>query len=129
MSDRIILVSYPDDIFLSGIRILLFDLKKEQTDIVSRALTDLEFDFNLIVYSVNFRDDTKYMIDKYLKSQIVIFNSESENQTIIGFLASKTNSMYFGNLRSLSAINDSIIYGLENCKDKLERMIIKYGKF
>ena len=128
MSEKIILVSYPDDILLDGVRILLYDLEKSQTDIISKALVSLDFETNIIVYTINFLTESKYFIDKYHKSNIVVFNADSENQTVVGFLAGKSNSMYFGSLRGLKEINDSEIYNEEICKQQLERMIIKHGK-
>lgn len=128
MNDRIILVSEPDDITVLGIRILLYDLNKTQQDIVSRSLISIESNKNLIVYSSTNKTDVKYLFDKYYKSQLIIFNAESENQTIVGFLASQSNSMYFGNLRDLAIVNDSIIHDVDDCRINLERLIIKYGK-
>jgi hypothetical protein len=128
MSEKIVLVSYPDDILLEGTRILLYDLEKQQTDIVSKALVSLDFDSNIIIYSISSYDDAYYLIDKYHKSDILIFNANSENQTVVGFLAGKFNSMYFGQLRSIGRINDSEIHDENVCKKQLERMIIKYGK-
>lgn len=128
MNDKIVLVSEPDDVTLLGIRILLYDLNALQSDTVSKALMSIETNYNLIIYSTSYTTDIKYLIDKYYKSQLIIFNAESENQTVVGFFASKANSIYFGNLRDLSLVNDSVVYDLEDCKDNLERLIIKYGK-
>jgi hypothetical protein len=129
MSEKIILVSYPDDTLLDGVRIFLYDLEQSQTEIISKSIVSLEFDTNIVIYSVKSSDDIRYSLDKYQKSQICIFNAESENQTMVGFLSAKPNSMYFGNLRCLGEVNDSVINDTELCKRKLERMIIKYGKF
>jgi hypothetical protein len=58
----------------------------------------------------------------------VLFNAEIENQTLAGYLASKSNAYYFGTLRSLNVVNTSVIHDLNQCKNILERTFKKYGK-
>jgi hypothetical protein len=54
MTDKIVIVTPPDDILTDGVRVLLFDLVDEQTAILSDALKQLrDTTANAIVYSYN----------------------------------------------------------------------------
>jgi len=67
-------------------------------------------------------------LDKIQKSQIIIFNADSINQTLIGYVAGKMNSYYFGTLKSLNQVNNSVIYDVDHCKTILTNIFDRYGK-
>ena len=128
MTDRVLLVSAPDDIIDEGLRILLIDLTSDQSDIVSRSLLQSDADIQTIVYTWTNGEDLNWLFDKSLKSTIIIFNAESENQTLAGYFAGKPNSYYFGNLKSLGMIKKTAIYDVYQCSELLKRNFEKYGK-
>ena len=43
MSDKVILVTPPDDILVDAVRFLLVDLNQEQTQLISDTITKLDY--------------------------------------------------------------------------------------
>ena len=125
MANKILLVTSPDDSLLDGIRVLLIDLSPEQTQLVSDALTALEEIPNIVVYIWKNGESNDWLLDKKHKSNAVIFNADSENQTIVGYMAAQHNSYYFGTLKSLSKANNSAIYTTDDCFSILTDIINK----
>jgi hypothetical protein len=126
MTDKVILVKYPDDILDNGIRILLVDLTEEQTAIVSRALTELETIPLIIVYSWKIGDQINWLFDKTYKSQLTIFNAESDDTTLVGYYAGRPNSSYFGDIGQLKLVNRSAIFDVVQTKEILKNTFKKY---
>ena len=126
MENKIILVTPPDDITHDGLRILAYDLYSEHSKIVSDCLSQLDNIPKIIVYVANGNDDPKWVIDKKQKCSIIVFNAESQDQTMIGYLAAHHNSHYFGNLKSIAGANPSVIQDLTQLKTIMEDQIIKY---
>jgi hypothetical protein len=128
MSDKILLITEPDDSFLEGVRIFLYNLDPEQYGIFSLALLNFDSVPSTIVYNSNNSTNIQWLIDKLLKSDLIIFNANSENQQLVGYLCSKPNSYYFGELRDLSLVNNSVIFDVHQLKEILERRFNKNGK-
>lgn len=128
MSDKIILVTPPDDILIDGPRISLVNLSQDQSQTISKTLLSLEnLEFPLIVYTWNFGDNIEWLFDKKLKSQLIIFNADSSNcENINGYLAAQPNSHYFGNLKDLHSVNKNAIYNVDNLLSIFERIINNY---
>lgn len=121
MIDKILLVSSPDDVQIDGLRILFIDLDDSQGSIISQALSELDFNQTIIAYSWKNGNPLDWLFDKKHKSQIIIFNADSLNQIIVGYMAAQKNSYYFGTLRDLSGVNKSAIFDSTNCKEIFER--------
>lgn len=117
MNNKITLVTPPDDILLDGKRILLVDLSQDQSKIVSDSLTAI--DKSVIVYIWKSGDDLDWLFDKKHKQDLLIFNAESQNELVVGYLAAQKNSYYFGILKSLQSVNKSAIYNTAQCSDIL----------
>jgi len=128
MENKIILVTPPDDIIHDGIRILAFDLRPEQSQMVSDCLSQLQEIPQIIVYVANGQDDPKWIIDKKQKCSIIVLNAESQDQTMVGYLAAQHNSYYFGNLRSVSEANRSVIQETKQLTMIMEDQIIKHER-
>jgi hypothetical protein len=128
MTEKLLLVTAPDDTLENGVRIAVVGLSSEQGSLVSQSLGELETPPCVVTYVWNENDPIEWLIDKLYKSEIVLFNAEIENQTLAGYLASKSNAYYFGTLRSLTIVNTSAIHDLNQCKTILERTFEKYGK-
>lgn len=125
MTNKVILVTEPDDTLQDGLRILLVNLTNEQTQIISDALTSFTSLPTIILYVWN-TSETSWLFDKKPKSNLIIFNAESANEIIIGYMAAQKNSAYFGNLKDLSSINPQGIYNTDDCKNLLLNAIEKY---
>lgn len=126
MSDKVIIVTPPDDIQVDGLRILLVDLTPEQTNLISQSLTRLETIPTTITYVWNNLNDVLWLLDKKHKSFLIFFNADSENDAIIGYMAAQANSYYFGNLKSLSQVNQNAIYDTEQIFNLMENVIQQY---
>jgi len=127
MTDKVILVTYPDDILYDGVRILLVDLNEDQTNIVSKALTELETIPLVIVYSWKIGDSVDWLFDKTHKSQLIIFNADSDDTNLVGYYAGKFNSVYFGELGHLKKVNRSAIFDVVQTKEVLKTTFRKHG--
>ncbi len=127
MTDKVIVVTPPDDILVDGLRILLVDLTPDQTDLISQTLTRLETIPTIITYMWNNTNDINWLLDKKHKSDLIFFNANGENDVIIGYMAAQ-HSYYFGNLRSLSQVNKNAIYDTEQLFNLLENVIQQYDR-
>jgi hypothetical protein len=129
MTDRILVVTPPDDTLLSGIRITHVQLTEEQSSIVSAALMDLTLPHTVINYVWKMGDQVSWLMDKILKSDLIIFNADSPNdgatELIVGWVAAQPLSYYFGNLRDLHLANDRVIYNSDDILNLLERLTKK----
>ena len=121
MTDKILVVTAPDDTLIDGIRVVLVELDQEQSQIVSNALLTANTRYSIITYAWKMGDSIEWLIDKKLKSDIVIFNADSGNELITGYIAAQPNSYYFGNLKSLAKANDSAIYTTDQILTLLEK--------
>jgi hypothetical protein len=127
MTDRILVVTAPDDTPLDGIRILAANLTQEQGQIVSNAL--LQFDnFNITVINYVWKtgEDISWLLDKKAKSDVIIFNADSDNNTVIGYLSAQSKSCYFGTLKDLYLANNRAIYSIEDVLTLLEIIVKKH---
>lgn len=128
MTDKVVLVTYPDDILDEGVRILLVDLTEEQSTIVSQALTELETIPLVVVYSWKIGDNINWLIDKTHKSQLIIFNADSDDLPLVGYYAGKMNSFYFGDIGQMKIVNRSAIFDVVQTKEILKHTFRKYGQ-
>lgn len=126
MNDQITLVTSPDDVYHDAIRVLLVDLNTEQTQTVSSALVSYETVPPIVVYVWKSSDNISWLLDKKLKSQVIVFNAESDKLELVGYFASMPASYYFGKLRDLSIINKRNIYGVEDFKELITNQIEHY---
>lgn len=126
MSDRILIVTPPDDILLQGIRIAYIDLTDEQSFFVSNSLLKSQLPDNIINYVWRIGNPTDWLFDKLLKSDLIIFNADSSNQALVGWLAAQHNSYYFGRLKDLHMANDRAIYCVEDISTLLEKIAKNY---
>ena len=127
MTDKVLLVTPPDDVLVDGIRILLVDITPEQQQIISDALTQIETIPTTILYLWNSIESSDWLLDKKFKSDLIFFNADSENDVIIGYIAAQRNSYYFGTLKLLARVNKSTIYTIDDVLLILENTIKQYG--
>ena len=131
MTDKILVITSPDDILLDGIRILHVSLTEEHSQIVSSALMNCQSPTTIINYVWKMGDSVAWLLDKQLKSDIIIFNAHPVNngahELIIGYVAAQSKSYYFGTLRDLHLANDRVIYTSDDILTLLEKIIKQHG--
>jgi hypothetical protein len=125
VSDKILVVTAPDDSPIDGIRILLVELNGEQSQFVSNALLTSDTKYSIITYAWKMGDSIEWLLDKKIKSDIIIFNAGAQAngaiELIIGYIAAHPNSYYFGTLRDLHLVNDRAIYNTNDILSLLEK--------
>lgn len=114
MSDNVIIVTAPDDFLADGFRFMIVDLDETQTKIISDALLELKSVGNIIVYFYKTTESIEWFLDKKSKSDFIIFNANSSNDILVGYLVAQKNSHYFGTLKTLTKANNSAIYSVED---------------
>jgi hypothetical protein len=126
MTDKILVVTDPDDTPVQGIRIVHIDLTQEQRSIVSAALVQNVLMHSVINYVWNINEPVEWLVDKIIKSDLVIFNADSANELIVGWSAAHRKSYYFGTLKDLNNINNRAIYSVEDISILLEKIARQY---
>lgn len=121
--NNITLVTPPDDILADGFRILLVDISREQSNIVTAALGNLEKNLPIVVYVWNSEQTVEWLVDKKHKSDVIIFNAESENREVVGYMTAQPNAYYMGILRPFEIINNRCITDLDLCTKIFENYI------
>jgi hypothetical protein len=131
MTDKILVITSPDDTPLQGIRITHVQLTEEQSSIVSSALLECGLPHNIINYVWKMGNSIEWLLDKISKSDLVIFNAYVPNngaiELIIGWTAAQHHSYYFGSLRDLHVANDRVLYTSDDILNLLERVAKKHG--
>ena len=130
MSDRILVVTEPDDTLLQGIRVVHVNLTEEQSGIVSTALLQSTLPNTIINYVWRMGDSVSWLMDKVTKGDLIIFNADSPNngaiELIIGWISAQPRSCYFGNLKDLNIVNNRAIYSIEDISFSLEKIASHY---
>ena len=116
MTGKVLVVTTPDDVVLDGFRLLLVDLDADQTKTISDSLLKISSDTTVITYMWGSNDDSYWLLDKKAKSDLIIFNANSQNELIVGYMAAQKNSHYFGTLKTLAQANAKAIYASEDCE-------------
>ena len=127
-NNKITLVTFPDDVLHDGVRILIFDLTPAHTQLISGVLYNMKEIQNTVIYVSNGQDDTQWALDKKQKCSIILYNAESQNQTMLGYLTAQSNSYYFGELKTLSSVNNNKIISKEQIEMIMEDQYKKYAK-
>jgi hypothetical protein len=126
MTDKVLLVTAPDDSPIDAIRILLVDLTQDHTQLISDAINQFTSIPNIVAYIWHPSDPTDWLLDKKHKSHAVVFNADCENHIITGYMAAQSNSHYFGTLKTLRNVNNNAIYNVNDCVNLINNLIIRY---
>jgi len=116
MTGKVLVVTTPDDVMIDGFRLLLVDLDADQTKTISDSLLKISSDTSVITYMWGSNDDSYWLLDNKVKSDLIIFNANSQNELIVGYMAAQKNSHYFGTLKTLAQANAKAIYASEDCE-------------
>lgn len=115
MTNKILVITAPDDVLEQGKRISAVDLTATQSFELAESIKQLDDDETIVVYKWTCGDKIDWLLDKIYKSDAILFNAESNDQTLVGFLAAQRNSCYFGALRSIKEVNKSVVYTSAQC--------------
>ena len=126
MSDKVVVATAPDDVLIDAFRLLLVDLNSAQSKTISDALLELSLEINVVVYLWKSTDPMSWLLDKRSKANLIIFNADSANDMIVGYMTAQKRSYYFGNLKLLSGANGAVLYALEDCTYLLKASIENY---
>ena len=126
MTDRVLLVTAPDDSPIDAIRILLVDLTQDHTQLISDAINQFTSIPNIVAYIWRQGDPVDWLLDKKHKSHAVVFNADCEDHMITGYMAAQSNSHYFGILKTLRNVNNNAIYTVNDCVNLINNLIIRY---
>ena len=126
MTDKVLLVTAPDDTPVDAIRILLVDLNAEQSQIISDAINQFASIPNVVFYVWKNGDSIDWLLDKKHKSHSIVFNADCENHLILGYIVAQLNSHYFGILKTLQPVNNNAIYTVNDAVNIINNLIIRY---
>jgi hypothetical protein len=126
MTNKVVLVTPPDDVGTDALRISIVGLTESQTSIVSEALTALEVIPEIVLYVWTESNTVAWLIDKKHKSDLIIFNAEMDNAEIAGYMAAQPNAHYFGNMRSLGITNKRTVFDLAQCEQLIKEKVTEY---
>lgn len=122
MTNKITMVTDPDDSQASAMRITLVSLSIEQENLVSAVLQNSELSCDIILYIWQYGNSVNWLLDKRTKSDLVIFNADMYNQIVCGFLSAFKNSYYFGTIKDIDIYNSNCLQS----KEDIEKIFIKY---
>ena len=127
MTEKILVVNSPDDVFDDGFRILAVDLDRNQSELISSNLLEIAKN-KIILYTWMHLESTAWLLDKKNKSDIIIFNAESANQYIVGYMSAQPNAYYFGILRDLNIVNNNILLNKDSSLDTINHYLGNYER-
>lgn len=126
MINQVLIATAPDDTLVDGFRLLTVDLDVEQSKMISDSLLEVDFAETVILYNWKANDEIEWLLDKKAKSDLVIFNANSLNQTVAGYMAAQKNSFYIGTLKSLALANNRAIYSRGDLQILLNQNLNQY---
>ena len=125
MTDKILVVTPPDDTLLQGIRIMYVCLTEEQSSLISEALLKSKLSHTIINYFWKMGNSVEWLLDKIPKCDLIIFNADvppNGTDIIIGWVSAQPQSHYFGNLKDLHRVNNNAIYSVNDVLTLLEKI-------
>lgn len=123
MSEKIIVVTPPDDIWDDAERITLVDLNPEQSKTISDIITSVDITSNIVIYNFQHLNDEQWLVDKIQKSQLVFYNAESDNQLLVGYLLNNKNAYSLGVRRGLDFVNNRKILEQQEIRTMIENLV------
>ncbi len=125
MSNKVSLVTAPDDVLEDSFRILLIGLTQEQSSVISDSLHKIDDLPNVVIYIWN-NESPEWLFDKKNKSHLIVFNAGMNNPELIGYFSAHTKAHYFGLLKTLGIINNRVIHDSDDFLITLQKYILTY---
>ena len=121
MSNKIFIITAPDDVEYDALRILVVDLAPEQSHLLSEVLKTIKVDRDINLYVYSNLDDVTWLIDKSNKADYIFANPLSDDQQIVGYIASKRQSHFFGETKITKSLNKTPILCQEQIAETLRK--------
>lgn len=126
MTDKILIVTPPDDTFVQGIRITHVNLSPIQSQIVSQGLLAIQSKGSIINYVWQHGNPISWLLNSIAKSDLIIFNADNESHResdlLIGYVSADVRSYYFGTLRDLHIVNDRVLLNSDDVTNLVEKV-------
>ena len=121
MSSKIFVITSPDDVEYDALRIVAVDLAPEQSHLLSEVLKTIKVDRDINLYVYSNLDDASWLIDKSNKADYIFANPLSDDQQIVGYIASKRQSHFFGETKITKALNKRSVLSQEHIIEILRK--------
>lgn len=123
MSNKIVLVTSPDDLLTDGVRLCLVNLNQDQLNLLTQVLSTMQPSVSVIAYIWNPKDPYEWFIDKKIKSDVILFNALAHTHIMNGYLSAHTNCYYFGTLREVTHLYNKEVTSAEQLQSIIQRAI------
>jgi len=127
MTNKVMLVTPPDDILSDALRILVVGLNQSQSQMLSDCLTRFDEIPDTVIYLWN-DQSAEWLFDKKAKCDLIVFNANIDKQELVGYLTAQTNSYYFGILKTLDIINNRAIFDTDQLYNLILTAMTSYSK-
>ena len=121
MSSKIFVITDPDDVEYDALRIVAVDLAPKQSYSLSEVLKTIQIDKDINLYVYSNSDDVAWLIDKSNKADYIFANPQSDDQQIVGYIASKRQSHFFGETKITKALNKRSVLSQEHIVEILRK--------
>lgn len=121
--NKVYLVTAPDDVTYDSKKIICVALDDNQREIVSQTLQRFETVPTTVLYVWNNGDSQEWLLDKKQKCDLIIFNANNEDKTLVGYFSAHDNAYYMGELGVLSRVNNRIIHDTDECHKLIKEKI------
>jgi hypothetical protein len=117
--NKVYLVTAPDDVTYDSKKIICVGLDDTQREIVSQTLQRFKSMPTTVLYIWNNGESREWLLDKKQKCNIIIFNANNEDQSLVGYFAAHDNAFYMGEIGYLSRVNNKVVHDA----DELHKLI------
>jgi hypothetical protein len=121
--NKFYLVTAPDDVTYDSKKIICVGLDESQKEIVSQALHRFETVPTTVLYVWNNADSMEWLLDKKQKCDMIIFNANNEDKSLVGYFTAHDKAYYMGKLGVLSQVNNRVIYDIDQLQTTIKEKI------
>jgi len=121
--NKVYLVTAPDDVTYDSKKIICVGLDETQKEIVSQALQRFKTMPTTVLYVWSNGESQEWLLDKKQKCDLIIFNANNEDKSLVGYFAAHDKAYYMGELGMLSRVNNRVIYDTDECHKLIEEKI------
>jgi len=121
--NKVFLVTAPDDVTYDSIKIICVGLSEAQREIVSQTLQRFNEIPTTVVYVWNNGDSHEWLFDKKQKCDLILFNAENNDKSVVGYFAAHKNAYYFGEIGIYSQVTNRIIHDTDQCHELIKEIV------
>ena len=115
------MITDPDDVEYDALRIVAVDLAPDQSHSLSEVLKTIQIDKDINLYVYSNSDDIAWLIDKSIKADYIFANPQSDDQHLVGYIASKRQSHFFGETKITKALNKKSVLSQDHIVEILRK--------